>query len=369
MLFASLETVAQTGDGLQDVLQSKGAENIQYFKDSQVRAHYVLEYRLHRNPLVLLNELPDWVAQSDTVALTLMWHGNAWTTVSGGRVEGASREDAPNDRSAASVSAGWPYKIDVSIAPVIFADFGDEFDIFRTQFGLAPQINYLFPFGLSADVQWIFPIQNDFERRLGFSNRPGHISLSYTKSFKPDHMFVATVGTFQNRQIGAGVDYIIRSGHEYFGGAANLSAAYVYEDRVLYKGPFDYVSAAIWWMHAFPRYDLWTRVSLERFLFDDYGSRVEVFRQFGNNEMGLYLTASAGGFNGGLQWALPLFPKAFYKNDYMQVRPASQFLFTYEYRRNQNNGASLVKYRQIERAFRTMHTSFIKNHLLSLPKY
>jgi hypothetical protein len=368
MLFAFSEALAQPTDSLRELLQTKGAENIQYFKDGQGRGHYTLEYRLHRNPVVLLNELPDWAAKSDTVALTLMWYGSPWTTLSGGNVTVATKDDGALARAKSSVAGGWPYKLDISIAPVIIAEFGDEPDIFRTQLALAPKINYLSPFGLSADVQWIIPIQNDFERRLGFSSRPGQVTLSYTKSFVPNHVFVTSAGTFLNRQYGASVDYVIRTGRNYFGASVNLSASYAYDDRVLYREPLEYVSGGVWWMHSFPQHDLWTKVSFERFLYEDYGSRIELFRQFGNNEMGLYMTASAGGFNGGVQWAMPLFPKVFYKNKYLQVRPANQFLFTYEYLRNQIDGESLMKYRQTDRSLRALHPSFIKNHLLSLLK-
>ncbi|MEQ8811033.1 MAG: hypothetical protein RIE59_18320 [Imperialibacter sp.] len=368
MLFAFSEALAQPADSLRELLQTKGAENIQYFKDEQGRGHYTLEYRLHRNPVVLLNELSDWVVKSDTVALTLMWYGSPWATLSGGNVTAATKDDRSLRRTKPSVAGGWPYKLDISIAPVVFAEFGDEFDIFRTQLALAPKIKYLLPFGLSADVQWIFPIQNDFERRLGFSSRPGQVSLSYTKSFVPNHLFVASAGTFLNRQYGASADYVIRAGRNYFGVAVNLSASYAYDERVLYREPLEYVSGGVWWMHSFPQHDLWTKVSFERFLYEDYGSRIELFRQFGNNEMGLYMTASARGFNGGVQWAMPLFPKAFYRNKYVQVRPANQFLFTYEYLRNQNDGESLMKYRQTDRSLRALHPSFIKNHLLSLLK-
>lgn len=359
--------MAQPADSLRDMLQAKGAENIQYFKDTQGRSHYQLEYRLHRNPLVLLNELPDWALKSDTVAVTMLWYGSPWTTISNGQAEEADFRQRTK-RSKSGGLKGFPYKLDISVSPVVFAEFGDEPDLVRTQFAIAPKLNWLLPYGLSVDVQWILPLQNDFERRLGLSSRPGEMSMSYTKSFARNQMLVASAGTFIDRQYGASIDYAIRKGSNYFGASANLSAGYAYDEQVLYREPLEYVSGGVWWMHSFPKHDLWTRVTLERFLFDDYGSRIELFRQFGNNEMGLYMTASGRGFNGGIQWALPLFPKAFYKNNYVQIRPANQFLFTYEYVRNQTYGQSLKKYRQMERSFRALHPSFIENHLLLLPK-
>ncbi|MEQ8535014.1 MAG: hypothetical protein RIB86_24380, partial [Imperialibacter sp.] len=103
MLFAFSEALAQPADSLIELLQTKGAENIQYFKDEQGRGHYTLEYRLHRNPVVLLNELPDWVVKLDTVAFTLMWYGSPWITLSGGKVTATTKDDRSLRRTKPSV--------------------------------------------------------------------------------------------------------------------------------------------------------------------------------------------------------------------------------------------------------------------------
>ncbi|MEQ8686202.1 MAG: hypothetical protein RIE86_12965 [Imperialibacter sp.] len=365
---------AQSADSLRQMLQAKGAENIQYFKDGEGCHHYFLEYRLHRNPLTLLTELPAWAVKSDSMQLTLLWNGMPWTKIARGTVRAVGKVELDYRKKikAASVNeqpvvrSRFPYKIDISIAPVVYAEFGDEPDVVRTQFAIAPRINYLLPFGLSVDAQWVVPLQNDFERRLGFKSRPGQIGLNYTKSFLPNHLLLASVGTFQDRQYGGSVEYIIRKGKNYFGVGADLSASYAYDERVLYREPLERFSGGLWWMHAFPKHDLWTKITVERFIFGDYGSRVALYRQFGNNEVGFYIKASNQGVNGGIQWAMPLFPKAFFENSHIQIRPASQFLLTYEYVRNKNFAETLMRYQQTDRILRTLHPSFIKNHLLSL---
>ena len=80
------------------------------------------------------------------------------------------------------------------------------------------------------------------------------------------------------------------------------------------------------------RYALNLRVSAGRFLYQDQGVLVEVFRQMGEYRVGFFGSATSAGQNLGFQWSLPLFPARYALPRRVRVRVAEQFPLSYRYR-------------------------------------
>ena len=80
------------------------------------------------------------------------------------------------------------------------------------------------------------------------------------------------------------------------------------------------------------RYALSVRVSAGRFLYQDEGVLVELFRQMGEYRVGFFGSATSAGENIGFQWSLPLFPARYGLPGRVRLRVAEQFPLSYRYR-------------------------------------
>lgn len=228
-----------------------------------------------------------------------------------------------------------PYKIDIQVKPLFSAEYGDFREPVRTQLAIGPRLE-LAVGGLYGVFQWVLPFQNDFKNRFGSSYRPGEVGIGFTEIIKGKSFLNLFIGTFTNDRYGAYSEFVSRttSAKFYYGFSAYYTGRFLYEGGTLFREDINYFSGNIFAQYKLKYPDVNIRLTVEKFLRSDFGATLDVFRQFGNTDIGFNFTISKNGENAGIYVILPLWPRKFYSNDWIQIRPPHSFQFTYDLRPN-----------------------------------
>ncbi len=284
--------------------------------------HLVFDYRLHRNPTFVLDEMRLLDSLDNVGTKTYLYNGDPIVTLG---IDSVDIVPEP----------GNPYKVDLQIKPLYYAEYGDFREPLRTQLAIGPRLQVNFKH-FYAVGQWILPFQNDFNLRLGFGSRPGELGLGYARVLNRVNFTNTFIGTFTNQRYGAYTEYIrmLAGGRFYLGGSFYYTGRYAYDEQILYREVIKYFSGNVFGLYRIVRHDLTLRLTAERFLRDDAGVTFEIFRQFGNTDIGFYGTRSQNGDNAGFFVVFSLWPRKFYANKWLQVRPPHSFRLTYDLRPN-----------------------------------
>lgn len=332
---------------LEDALSATGAEGV-----SDKSGIVELEYRQHRNPVSALK-----LDSSDIKA-------SGWLF----RYQGIpiSYLGEPSEMSiqpASLLPEG--YRADLSFTPLYYAEYGDFREPFRTQLAIAPQLEILLLRGLVIDFQWVVPFQNDFKRRAGYNVRPGNVGISFLSSWKLRHFLKVKLGSFTNFRYGAMAEFLNwNRNYRWLSGISLYSTSnYLYVKNVLYREKAMEFTGSIFTSYRLKRYHITLRLALEQYLYSDTGTRFDFIRQFGNTDVGFYLTQSVNGSNGGFYFTIPLVPKRFYQNRWLQVRPANEWTFSYELRPGTQIGTDFDDFTSFERKLRSYNPLFLEDQL------
>lgn len=287
--------------------------------------YMVFDYQLHRNPAYIYRYLYH-IDSTKHYQLTHLYRGNV--------IYGDNSAPRPSHR----------YKIDVQLEPYYNSRFGDEDDPFKTQIGVGPKIQLNSKYGFYGMFQWLIPLQNDFDTDLGYGPRPGELGVGYTKILRQQHHLNVFAGTFTNSQYGLGMDYVFRNrtANLYFGGSTFYTAKYIFIDNRYTREQLHYISGNIFVAYHFKAPSVTFKLSGERYLYNDYGIGFEVYRQFGNTDIGFYALQAKNGENVGFKVAFALWPRKFYNNSWMQIRFPHTLRFQYDLK-NANRSVNQVR--------------------------
>jgi len=298
------------------------AEILQKNGDSAI----LVDYRLHRNPSLVIKELKKDSTNNNILHLYR------------GHVIYSSQESQYPKYSLPIL----PYKLDFQIKPFYYAEYGQFDNPVQTQIGMAPKVELQVWKGFYGVFQWYIPFQNDFKIRLGYESRPGELGVGYSFVKKQRHFFNTFLGTFINDRYGVYAEYIWsnRAQNFYLGGAAYLTGRFLWDEGVLYldEEGMTYPSGTVFAAYRFIKHDLTVRLMAEKFLRDDQGFTMEVFRQFGSTDIGFYASKTKKGDNAGLFVTFALWPRKFYANKYVQLRLPHSFRLAYNLRPNTGIG-------------------------------
>ncbi len=303
---------------------------------------FTFDYRLHRNPVYILKKM----MMEDSLegkTITYLYNGDpiySTTQLPQPRTQN-SQNSQPGTQSlksgALNSKLGTPnYKLDLQLKPFYYAEYGDFRQPLRLQLAIGPRLQWNIWNGFYGVFQWMLPVYNDFDVRLGFGPRPGELGLGYIRVLGRKNFLQGFVGTFTNDRYGFYGEYtrMLADGKVYLGGSLYYTGAFRYDDQILYREIVDYWTGNVHASYRFVQHDLTVRVVGEKFLRNDEGVSLEVFRQFGNTDIGFYGTRSRNGDNAGFFVVFALWPRKFYSNKWLQVRFPHSFRLLYDLRPN-----------------------------------
>jgi len=226
------------------------------------------------------------------------------------------------------------FKADVKIIPQVRTLFGDFDNPVQSNINLIPDYNTVISKGLSIKAQLILPIQNDFYfDEEGKKVRPGIISINQFVRLKDDFFLNLTAGFFDKNRAGGNFEMkkIFANGKFALGGEIGYTTDYSFTGLTTeYFEDENYLTALASFEYRYHPYDLTGRIQLGNFLFNDQGVRFDVFRQFGEVNIGFFAFMTDEVFNGGFRFSIPIPPRKYTKIKYIRVRPDEKFSWAYK---------------------------------------
>ncbi len=334
--------------GLSDSISSQDISDIELYQQTETEVFF--DYRLHRNPLYIYSKLDS----TDTFHThTHLFRGNAIVT----------RNNQGFAEYGGTTTFSKAYKLDLQLRPLVVQEFGRFSDPVRNQVSLAPRLAYNIR-GFYAIAQWVLPIINEFNR-TGLGQRPGEIGLGYTKIWAGRSFVNLFAGTFTNNRYGFYGEFIqsILDSRLYTGLSVYQTGGLLYDDNVFFRENIGYFSGNIRVLYRFRHPDISVQLSGERFLQDDIGLSFEVFRQFGNTDIGFSVTKSSNGDNAAIFVVLPFFARKIFTNKWFNLRPPNSFSYTYDLRPDTGIALSTRPYTRFDREIYRFNKHYLNGQL------
>jgi hypothetical protein len=224
------------------------------------------------------------------------------------------------------------FKFDFIIYPQIHIQ-NNYFDyIYEVQFSIAPSVEFSLWKGSTITGQVIIPVYNNPHLdKEGNYFRPGYITLSQ-KFRLPGPVFTrVTVGKFNANRYGIDfhLTYLFRNPHWAINAQVGYTGWTYYSNGTLtlgreFRPNWDFTAS-----YYYSRFDLQFDVSAARYLYGDYGVRVDCTRHFGETAIGVYAMYSGGEPNGGFHFAIPFPPGNRGKTRHARILPPRYFNWEY----------------------------------------
>jgi hypothetical protein len=146
----------------------------------------------------------------------------------------------------------------------------------------------------------------------------------------------------------------------YTGHASYLKGAWYYSS-------IDVLTTLVDAEYRVSQFDLMMRATYGKFLYQDRGGRLDIFRQFGELDIGFFVSKTQIGTNGGFNFAIPIFPPKYMPTGSLRIRPAPYFPWEYRYWGIWEGGASGYRYKtgnRLDDFMKRINPDYVKNQFL-----
>lgn len=261
------------------------------------------------------------------------------------------------------------YKPDIAVHALLRYHIGNYSNPFEPEFSLGPAINISLAEGFSLKFQSYVPIYNELTVEGNYW-RPRIIALNQMVRFPNDFFMSTTIGQFANHRYGIDFQFM-----KYFlEGQVTLHANVGYTGSIYYRKSkyhvtdIDTLTAFVSASYHVPQWDLILKAKVGQFIYQDVGVRFDVWRQFGEVDIGFYFFKTDIEKNGGITLSIPLFPKEYYPNRLARIIPAKNFSTEYRVRglpiTAKVNGASEYKTGfDLQEFDKRLNPAYVKNNL------
>lgn len=236
------------------------------------------------------------------------------------------------------------FKADFVIVPQFRAQFGNFDRPVQANINIIPELNILLAKGLSFRSQLIIPVQNSFffdveEQEI----RPGLITLNQMIRLDDNVFFTATAGYFTLNRAGTNLEFKKYFGEGKFAIGASIGYTVYHtfvEKPTEYFEEESYFTGLLSAEYRYLPYDLTGRIQAGKFLYNDNTVRFDVFRQFGEVNIGFFaMLSQSSEINGGFHFSVPIPPGKFMKFRYLRIRQARKFGWEYRAKGFVENGS------------------------------
>ena len=185
--------------------------------------------------------------------------------------------------------------------------------------------------GASFTGQVIFPIWNNMVGEMDYI-RAGILTLRQEIRLPKRWMASLTVGNFTQQRIGADLQFTWRTANDRWllGARGGLTGASVVQEGRWQVSRWERLSGAVWGRYFEPHYQLELELTAERYIYGDYGARLDCVRHFGETTVGLFAMVSGGEANGGFSFSVPLPRKKRMQRKAVRIRLPEYWGLTYE---------------------------------------
>lgn len=258
------------------------------------------------------------------------------------------------------------HKVDLSIEPQLRLQLGNFSNPVRSKISMAPTAQMQLHKGLQLTGQAIIALQNNFNHDNRISL--GLVTLTKNIRIKNSTFLSLSAGYFTNRRKGA----LVEMSQYFFNGKFRINGQLGHTINSNLSGEItnnfleeqNYTMARINFDYLIEQYNLYIKVGLGSYLYQDKGIKVELMRQFGEIQVGLHGSLNEFESNAGFNFFVPLIPSKYSKIRKARVRVARHFNWQYNFR-GQIRAATLYNSgRNINFKSTEFNPSLIRNQLL-----
>lgn len=257
------------------------------------------------------------------------------------------------------------YKFDFVLKPTYRFQFGIFSRPVLYQLNFSPHVEFSLWKGMSGLYEMTFPIHNDFSPRED-SVRTSRAVFNQTIKLSESAFLSTSVGYFTLDRYGIDIDsrWYFMNGDLSFGlnigytGYASMTMKKIYySDLYLWTG-----SADLYYRIA--DYDLTVGISAGRFLSKDNTFKFDIYRDFGEIQIGFFAMRSTTSIsNGGFYFSIPLPPQKHFKPGLIRIRTTDYLDYSYKVKIADLIGLRYETGFRINNFIRNMNPSFINNYI------
>ncbi len=231
------------------------------------------------------------------------------------------------------------WRLDIPIGPGLRYQLGNFDHPVRTALDILIGMNLNIRHGISVQGIMAVPVYNNFDNKKQL--RVERLTVVVDKVL-PGSLFCSmSAGFFSLNRLGAHLTGRKLLNDERwslrcdlgFTGFSELAGPVSFVEKE--KGLFPlYLAAA---EYRWRRYDLNIRVTGGRFLYQDEGVALEIFRQMGEYRTGFFASKTSLGTNIGFNFSIPLAPRRYFPQGRVRISVAEQFPVSYRFRGSTRN--------------------------------
>ena len=258
------------------------------------------------------------------------------------------------------------FKFDFIIYPQIYIQ-NNYFDyIYEMQFNIAPAVEFSLWKGNTFTGQVIIPLYNNVHLSpQGNYFRPGYITISQEFRLPGPFYSCVTIGKFNADRYGIDLSltHPFRNPHWELGMEVGFTGWTYFDHGILNLGRELRPTWNVTGSYYYSRYDMQFDFRVGRYLYGDYGVRVDCTRHFGETAVGFYGMYSGGEPNAGFHVAIPFPPGNRGKHHRFNILPPRYFDWEYKVRNLLVRGQYYKASPDINRSGDYFNLIYIKNSL------
>ena len=203
--------------------------------------------------------------------------------------------------------------------------------IYGASVNIAPAVEVALWKGAYFTGQVIFPIWNNMEGEMDYI-RAGMVTLRQDIRLPKRWFASVSVGNFDCQRIGADarLEWHTADDRWKMGIRGGLTGASVFYGGKWKVSRWERFTGATSVRYYEPTYNLEMELTGERYIYGDYGGRIDLTRHFGEVSIGLFAMYSGGEANGGFSFSVPMPRKKRYRRGYFRVRLPEYWGLGYE---------------------------------------
>ncbi len=253
--------------------------------------------------------------------------------------------------------------VDFILKPLLNTQFGAFNNPIKKQIGFYTGCELTIKNRLQLNSFWKLMLNNEFsEKEKEIS--PGTIYLSYWSLLWGNMICSTNIGYFSHNQYGVNINLkiISQSGiHDVLLILGYTGLAY-YDNNSWYYSNIPQLSYLLGFRHHFANINADIKLFAGRFVSNDLGVRLEFLRNFGEMNLGYFVSRTEWGRNGGIMLSIPIFPHKYSRFKKVTIRPARYFDWTYNYKVLQKSGVYFKEVFMMDEIHkRLLPGSFINN--------
>jgi hypothetical protein len=266
-------------------------------------------------------------------------------------------------------------KIDLIFLPGINMQFGNYDNPVEWQLSISPTIQTSLWKGMLLSAQMLIPLYNELQQSDENRIRPGIVAIDQLFRLPKDVFLNTSVGIFSYQNKISSEEIYQRYGfyndiRKYFfnsnfcsGGYLSFTGQIRYGKGVLDYWPPDKFTYGLYGEYRQTKYDLTTRLTAGKYLYNDFAIRLDVSRQFKEVSIGFFVLKSDLGYNGGFNFIIPLSPRKQLKPSFFRINLARYFNYEYDATSVYPGAATLETNSDLDETMHHFNSGYLKKQL------